>query len=264
MTMPGSPESASPDAASLAPGGEPAQPTDHSASRCPFPHLPHVAKGVRPVPPTPRFVVVDDDLTLAERVLLIEAYNKTLPWRTMVSEAWAQRMCDLDETLFERMFVDFFPEIEDYLLGILDLAVRNLNPGTERIARESYRAIHPDPEQRFQTFEEYASAFIAMGFTEHEWRLSKEALLWVLGTHSPYLEAPEREELAKGERGAFGRFYEAHVVGRARACEPAPRRSLRARIRRSTSTSSTRSITSSRRAPVSGDPCKRPCSSRRS
>ncbi|HEU4412543.1 MAG TPA: nitric oxide synthase oxygenase [Polyangiaceae bacterium] len=191
------------------------------APKCPFAHLPHVAKGVRPPPSPPPVVVPGDDLTAPERVLVIEAYNKTLPWRTMVSEAWAQRMCDLDETLFDRMLVDFFPEVEDYLLGLLDIAVRNLNPRTDRVARESYRAMHPDPERRFQTFEEYASAFLAMGFTEHEWRLSKEAFLWVLETHSPYLEGPERQEAAKGAAGAFGRFYQAHVVDRARACEPA-------------------------------------------
>ncbi|MCA9698985.1 MAG: nitric oxide synthase oxygenase, partial [Myxococcales bacterium] len=98
---------------------------------------------------------------------------------------------------------------------------RNLDIDTQRIARESYRALHPDPDRRFQTFEEYASAFIAMGFTAHEWQLSKQALLWALESHGPYLEEAERADLRLGEAGVLGRFYQIHVIDRARACEPA-------------------------------------------
>lgn len=191
-----------------------------SAPRCPFPHLAHVGKGARPEPAPAVVQVAGDDLTPAERVIVKEAYNKSLPWIAAITEAWVQRMCDLDETLFERVLVDFFPEVEDSLHGLLDLAVRNVEPSTERIARESYGALHPDPARRFQTFEEYAAAFLAMGFTAHEWQLSKDAFLWALGTHSPYLEASERAELRRGAEGAIARFYQTHVMERARACEP--------------------------------------------
>lgn len=39
---------------------------------------------------------------------------------------------------------------QQYLHGIIDLAVRSLDPSTENTSRESYKAIHPHPSRPHQ------------------------------------------------------------------------------------------------------------------
>ena len=40
--------------------------------------------------------------------------------------------------------VPFVFSVQRYLHGVIDLAVRSLDPATENVSRESYGALHPD------------------------------------------------------------------------------------------------------------------------
>ncbi|CAM9914530.1 unnamed protein product, partial [Hapterophycus canaliculatus] len=94
---------------------------------------------------------------------------------------------------------------------IIDLAVRNLDPTTENVSRESYKAVHPDKNRPHQDVGGYAHMLAEQGFLLTHWELVRD--LWVDAlSSSPYMEAYELRNMELGAGGAVYRFFELHVL----------------------------------------------------
>ncbi|KAJ3013393.1 UNVERIFIED_CONTAM: hypothetical protein HDU68_000713 [Siphonaria sp. JEL0065] len=135
-----------------------------------------------------------------DHVLVKDAWNKALPWVAMLGES----------LVIPRG--PFFPAIQKYLVAIIDIAVRALNPFTEVIAREAYGPISQKPHQRYTTFEGLALFFCAIGFDIRVWSMAKESFCWAI-SQTPLLEDLERQD-AMTPDGALSRFFQNAIVER--------------------------------------------------
>ncbi|KAI9342808.1 hypothetical protein BDR26DRAFT_965659 [Obelidium mucronatum] len=149
-----------------------------------------------------------------DHVLVKDAWNKALPWVTMLGECLVQRMLDRQPKLFDQ-WGPYFPAIENYLVVMIDVAVRALNPFTEVIAREAYGPMCQKPHQRYTTFEGFALLFCAIGFDAKVWAIAKESFCWAIA-QTPLLEDLERQD-AMDSDGALSRFFQEAIVERALA-----------------------------------------------
>jgi len=131
----------------------------------------------------------------------------------------------------------------------MDLAVRSLDPATEKVSRESYGALHPDksrphqvkqeigcegsrplrllyscsialchpppwsipPPPRHQEIAGYAQTLAEQGFLLTHWEVVRDLWLDAL-RNSPYMEAYELRNMKLGKGSAAHRFFELHVL----------------------------------------------------
>ena len=125
------------------------------------------------------------------------------------------------EMLFERLLVlapdlaeHFGPALESAqaeLIRLIDLSARALNPRTEAIVKEGYRAAPSAAGARSRTRVECAAFFIAHDVTRAHWESAREAFLWTI-RKLPHLDEMEREDLGQGEDSALARFFTAAIV----------------------------------------------------
>jgi len=140
-----------------------------------------------------------DTMTLQDKVYMKDIWNKSLAWIDMTGEFMVDglflRCPDLLEILgritAELMF--------DMLVSLIDKAVRNLDPRTEVIARESYASMplgskldHP-----FDTLEEGFRQFAALAMRPRHWQGARVLFLLAMKKANPYLEDPDFERKKK-------------------------------------------------------------------
>jgi len=104
-------------------------------------------------------------------------------------------------------------DLRELLFGVLDLAVRELNPERQEAQREAHRPAHPDPRRECQTLSEYLRLFSELGVRPRWWLDLVDVLLWAFNTHSPSNGEVEREDLEKGRTAsALGRFLATRIA----------------------------------------------------
>lgn len=161
-------------------------------------------------------------------VIVKDSWNKFLAYDEM-----------LIEMFFERLVLDL-PEIADQFgaaldqapiefLMLFDLAVRALDPATERTLREAYRRAPGARGARSRTLADCGAFFSTYGVTPEQWRVAQATFLWAFGK-VPYLEDYEREDLAAKTQSALGRFFAGHVSGPMIDCAIAEDRALAADV----------------------------------
>ena len=112
-----------------------------------------------------------------EEVVVLEIWNRSLAW----TELWG-------EALFERFLIIHPPAVQilgagidhtlELFIGLFDLAIREIRPQHEDIAREGFRAMHPNPKREYQTKEEYLTHFTELGFRAIHWYYLAKALFF--------------------------------------------------------------------------------------
>lgn len=164
--------------------------------------------------PLPDRYVVDEDL----RGLLPPTVV------ALVKGAWS-KFVTFDELMIELMFAklladapelagQFGPALEAVpgeLLQLIDLSARALDPRTEEMLKEGYRAAPAARTARSRSRTECAQFFAAHDLTREQWGKVGAAFLWAFG-RIPHLDEMEREDLAAASASALARFFDAAIV----------------------------------------------------
>ena len=101
-------------------------------------------------------VEVPDPTTKQDIVYMKDIWNKCLGWIGMTGEHFVEGLFLRCPDLLS-IFGDIPAELAfDMFVSIIDLSVRNMDPRTEVIARESYKVmpLRPDVDAPFHTVEE--------------------------------------------------------------------------------------------------------------
>ena len=151
-----------------------------------------------------------DVLTAPEQVLVKDGWNKFLAHQDMLIELFFERLLHEEPDLGGH-FGDAVDLVPGYFAGLLDAAVRQLMPHTERVLRESYRGIYPAPPDGPKTVAEYAALLADLGMRPHHWLTARRVWTWTL-SHIPYLEEYDRDNLGKGTQSAAYRFFTLHIL----------------------------------------------------
>lgn len=142
----------------------------------------------------------------------------------LVKGAWSKFVTHdelLTEMLFERLLV-LAPELAEQfgpaldaapfeLLKLLDLSVRALNPRTEAILKEGYRAAPTAATARSATRADCAVFFATYGLTRGQWEQARAAFLWTF-EKIPHLDDLERQDLAASASSALARFFDDAII----------------------------------------------------
>eukprot|EP00752_Nemacystus_decipiens_P005386 g4883.t1 len=149
-------------------------------------------------------------LTDVEVVIIKDSYNKMLAWADVVMEFIVERLYFLVPALPD-VLGGLAPNLQRYLHGVIDLAVRSLDPATENVSRESYGALHPDDARPHQDVRGYSKTMAEQGFLLTHWEVVRD--LWMDAMRrSPYMEAYELANMDLGTESAAYRFFELHVL----------------------------------------------------
>jgi hemoglobin-like flavoprotein len=182
-------------------------------------------------------------LSTADAVMVMQAWNKVLAFKTAFSEAlllqWrilvatqnnsgsaAAGIREVEKNndpvgmaLKERLF-----DAEELLVGLLDGAIRSLCPKHQKVARESYRAVADDVELlkvrehedsislECLYLDDYLKLFARVGITPDMWVIFCEAFVWTMKTHVPYAQEDDADDLAGGNKSAIARMVAQHVA----------------------------------------------------
>lgn len=179
---------------------------------------PRVRAVERDRPQRPTLESDDDDvmleyvppLTPQEEVIVKDTWNKALDWKDMVMELFVERML-VEAPELELVLGDFGSEMVEQAFGLMDLAIRSLQPHTEVLAREAFPAVHPDPARECNTIEAYAKLMAEMGLRRRHWVLARRVWMWAVG-EVPYLQDYERGDLHRGPASAMWRFWTAVIM----------------------------------------------------
>jgi sulfite reductase alpha subunit-like flavoprotein/nitric oxide synthase oxygenase domain/subunit len=151
-----------------------------------------------------------EPLTPQEEVLVKDTWNKALDWKDMVMQLFVERMLVEAPELAE-VLGDFGSDLSEQAFGLMDLAVRSLQPHTEVLAREAYKPVHPDPAREHDTVEAYAKLFAEIGLRRRHWVVARHVWMWAVG-EVPYLRDYERSDLRRGPASAMWRFWTAVLM----------------------------------------------------
>eukprot|EP01116_Phalansterium_solitarium_P021474 TRINITY_DN6686_c0_g1_i3.p1 TRINITY_DN6686_c0_g1~~TRINITY_DN6686_c0_g1_i3.p1 ORF type:complete len:1576 (-),score=643.68 TRINITY_DN6686_c0_g1_i3:181-4908(-) len=147
---------------------------------------------------------------LASTHIVKETWNKTLAWKDAFVEAWLLRALVLSPSLLELLGPGRYM-FSHHLFAMTDFAVRQLDPKTEVHGRESWRGVHESSPQPFSTMKGYARHFAELGVNDEHWEALRDAFMFALQTHVPYLEEPDQTDLSKGSSSVMYRFFVAHI-----------------------------------------------------
>jgi len=154
----------------------------------------------------------------AEDIVVVKgAWNRTLGFKDATMEAMVYRWTFLDPEIYD-LLRPKFDELPHDMLQMIDKSARALDMRTEVHHRESYTAGFPacvtrdfgdDPA-------DIMSHYTLMGVRPKHWALLKEAFLFAMRTHNPYLyKDHDGADLDQGEDGAIARFFHIHIVQKA-------------------------------------------------
>ena len=159
---------------------------------------------------TPEELAALPPLTSPEQVIVKDSWNKLLAFQDLLIEMFFERLLHEEPELINR-FGDAIDLAPTYFAAMFDVTVRQINPRTERMLRESYRGIYPAPPEGYKTTEEYAALLADLGMRPKHWLTARRVWAWML-PHVPYLEEYDRENLAKGVHSALYRFFSRHIL----------------------------------------------------
>jgi nitric oxide synthase oxygenase domain/subunit len=152
-------------------------------------------------------------LSQVEICIVKDVWNKWLAWKSMHTEFVVERLFYLHPELLKclgpaaALMPELFP-------AIMDLCVRDLQPHTENVARESYGPIHPaigTAKTAFASKVDYFTLFAEMKISCAHWEELRGLFLdSVLA--SPYMEAYELDDCNTGPSSAIWRFFTLHVM----------------------------------------------------
>ena len=179
-----------------------------TAAGCPF--FAPIATPVHTARQIPEVAIPDDvtdlpHLTTPEQVLVKDNWNKFLAYQDMLIELYFERLLYEEPELID-LFGDAIDLVPSYFAGLFDVSVRRLMPQTERVLRESYRSIYPEPAEGLKSVEDYVALLADLGMRPEHWLAARRVWAWMLA-HIPHLEEYDRENLAKGENSAMYRFF---------------------------------------------------------
>jgi hemoglobin-like flavoprotein len=178
-------------------------------------------------------------LSAADKVIVMQGWNKCLAFKTAFSESlliyWrllchgdqdennGQSQMDLDAMVaveknkdpLYKCFGTRLADAEELLMGVLDGAIRSLCPREQVVQREAYRAMMDDSilqrhnndfSLECETLQDHFDLFARLGIEPKFWSLFVEAVMWAMKTHAPYAQADDFDdlELAPAE-SAWGR-----------------------------------------------------------
>ncbi|AUD03325.1 nitric oxide synthase oxygenase [Spirosoma pollinicola] len=187
---------------------------DLTITGCPFfapKTAPEPSVRKTPVPDIPDTVIDLPHLTAPEQVLVKDGWNKFLAYQDMLIELFFERLLHEEPELID-LFGDAIDLVPGYFSALFDVSVRRLMPHSERILRESYRGIYPEPAEGFKTVNDYVGLLADLGMQPTHWLKARQAWVWVL-QQIPHLEEYDRENLAKGEGSALYRFFTIAILG---------------------------------------------------
>eukprot|EP00931_Biecheleriopsis_adriatica_P101983 TRINITY_DN77025_c0_g1_i1.p1 TRINITY_DN77025_c0_g1~~TRINITY_DN77025_c0_g1_i1.p1 ORF type:complete len:1413 (+),score=223.84 TRINITY_DN77025_c0_g1_i1:44-4282(+) len=160
---------------------------------------------------------VQKPLSNEDIVVVKGAWNRTLGFKDATMEAMIYRWTFIDPEIYDLLQFKF-DELPHDIFQMIDKSVRALDKRTEVHHRESYTAGFPacvtrdfgdDPA-------DIMSHYTLMGVRPKHWALLKEAFLFAMRTHNPYLyKDHDGADLDQGEDGAIARFFHIHVVQKA-------------------------------------------------
>jgi nitric oxide synthase oxygenase domain/subunit/sulfite reductase alpha subunit-like flavoprotein/hemoglobin-like flavoprotein len=178
--------------------------------------------------------VYDAPLTSADKVMVMQGWNKVLAFKSAFSEAlwlyWrilvatdtgldtakqAVQRVERNEDPLADCMLDRGTETEDLIMGMIDGALRSLCPMLQVVGRESYRPIQEEVQlERTRedsltlecvTAEDYMRLFARCGIQPEHWVIFCEAFIWTLQTHTPYAKDDDKEDIERGADSAFVR-----------------------------------------------------------
>ena len=130
-------------------------------------------------------------LSVVERVVVRDSWNKFLPFDEMLIEMFFERLL-LDAPDLAEQFGPAVDQAPAEFLALIDRAARALEPGAERGLREAYREAPGAAAARCRTTEEAGAFFAAYGMSAEHWRIAQRVFVWVFGK-VPYMEDFERD-----------------------------------------------------------------------
>ncbi|MFD2935675.1 nitric oxide synthase oxygenase [Spirosoma flavum] len=182
-----------------------------SIASCPF----FAPKSAPVSPPAPSIVIPEESvnlpqLTAPEQVLVKDTWNKFLAYQDMLIELFFERLLH-EQPELTNLFGDAVDLVPNYFAGLFDVSIRRLMPHSERILRESYRGIYPEPKNGYKTVDDYVRLLADLGMRPNHWITARRVWIWAL-LQVPYLEEYDRENLAKGVNSAMYRFFTIAVL----------------------------------------------------
>ena len=150
-------------------------------------------------------------LSRVDAVIVKDSWNKFLAFDEMLIEMFIERLI-LDAPELVDQFGAALDQAPAEFLALVDLAVRALDPATERTLREAYHVSPGAVGARCAGMAELGAFFSTYGVTPEQWRVAEATFVWAMGK-APYLEEFERENLARGPESAVARFFASQVAG---------------------------------------------------
>jgi hypothetical protein len=177
--------------------------------------------------------IYGDPLSPADKVMVMQGWNKVLAFKTAFSEAlwiyWrilvasktgssgaaehAVRCVELNQDPLALCMMDRCSEAEDMLIGLIDGAIRSMCPAHQTVQREAYRATEDNVHLKrtrgdslsleCETSDDYLKLFARCGVLPDHWVHFCEAFVWALQTHTPYAQDDDKSELERGKDSAF-------------------------------------------------------------
>lgn len=161
-------------------------------------------------PPAASGEVAQGGLSKVDVVIVKDTWNKFLPHDGLLIEMLFERLLlELPELIDQ--FGPALDRAQSMLLGLIDTAVRALDPRTEVLLRETYKSPPSMVGSPLLETHVYGQFFSTYGMTADAWRVAGHTFVWVM-SKIPYLEDFERESLAHKDASALGRFFAEHVA----------------------------------------------------
>ena len=164
--------------------------------------------------PRPELFALEEDLRgllQAREVALVKgAWSKFVTFdELMIELLFAKLLSDAPE-----LAVQFGPALDSApleLLRLIDVSVRRLDPKTEQILKEGYRAAPAAAAAKSQDRADCARFFAAHDVTRPQWEKIRDAFLWTF-RKIPHLDEMEREDLSTEGRAALAHFFDEAIL----------------------------------------------------
>jgi len=150
------------------------------------------------------------ELLPQEEVIVKDVFNKLRAFKELVMDLFFERLL-LEMPELIDTYGDGIDGVRDYFYELFDCCVRELQPQSENIVKESLTGIPPEKGDEFDTVEDYAALFADVGMRPRHWIMARQVWMWMLPS-IPYLEEFDKEQIAKGTNSPLYRFFNSHVI----------------------------------------------------
>lgn len=151
-----------------------------------------------------------EELLPQEEAIVKDVFNKLRAFKELCMDLFFERLL-LEMPELIDTFGDGIDGVRDYFYELFDCCVRQLQPQSENIVKESLTGIPPEKGDGFDTVEDYAALFADVGMLPHHWIMARQVWMWMLPA-IPYLEEFDKEQIAKGTNSALYRFFNNQVI----------------------------------------------------